>query len=98
MKTLIVSAVFVAALCTPALAQSEATPPNEACQVKPNDTASSQAPATADKRSLTATLEDCNGVLIPPKVGDSEMMEPAPAVGETPIIHPDELPKQNDPI
>jgi hypothetical protein len=44
--------------------------------------------------SLTDTLEDCNGVLKPPVVGDSEISEPPPNVGETPIIRPGDVPAQ----
>ena len=52
--------------------------------------------ATATKRSLTETLDECNGILIPPPTGDEEVTEPAPNVGETPVIRPDEIPEQPD--
>jgi hypothetical protein len=46
--------------------------------------------------SLTETLDDCNGVLTPPAIGDSEISEPPPDAGETPIIRPGEIPQQQD--
>ncbi|OHV81909.1 hypothetical protein [Ensifer sp. LCM 4579] len=47
-----------------------------------------------DPQVLARKLEECNGVLKPPRVGDSELVEPAPDVGRTPVIRPDELPPQ----
>jgi hypothetical protein len=44
--------------------------------------------------TLTEKLDDCDGVLKPPTVGDTEMVEPALDVGRTPVIRPDELPEQ----
>lgn len=62
---------------------------------------SSQArPCLADPDSsgtdttLSEQLDECNGVLVPPKVGDSEFVEPAPDAGEIIIIPPGELPDQ----
>ncbi|WP_342585785.1 hypothetical protein [Sinorhizobium alkalisoli] len=51
------------------------------------------APGT-DERTLSEKLDDCNGVLKPPKVGDTELVEPAPDVGKTRVIRPGELPAQ----
>lgn len=48
----------------------------------------------ADGNSLTETLDECNGVLKPPVVGDEDMVEDAPDMGETPVIEPDDLPDQ----
>lgn len=42
----------------------------------------------------TAVLQRCNGVLKPPPTGDSEMVEPAPHVGTTPVIPPEAVPDQ----
>ena len=61
------------------------------CQAQPQD---QEEGATATIRSLTETLDDCNGVLIPPPTGDTELTEPAPNVGETPVIRPGEIPQQ----
>ncbi|WP_193354432.1 hypothetical protein [Sinorhizobium sojae] len=47
-----------------------------------------------DPQALARKLEECNGVLKPPRVGDPELVEPAPDVGRTPVIRPDELPPQ----
>ncbi|MBX3580640.1 MAG: hypothetical protein KF810_01915 [Rhizobiaceae bacterium] len=53
-------------------------------------------PDAADTVPLAEKLDDCNGVLRPPKVGDSEIVEPAPDVGETPVIRPGEIEPQED--
>ncbi|MBP1853576.1 hypothetical protein [Rhizobium halophytocola] len=50
-----------------------------------------------DEQSLTETLDDCNGVLKPPVVGDHEMVEPAPDTGETPVIKPQDVPADPTP-
>lgn len=47
-----------------------------------------------DPQALARKLEECNGVLKPPRVGDPELVEPAPDIGRTPVIRPDELPPQ----
>ncbi|CDN57823.1 Hypothetical protein RG1141_PA09910 (plasmid) [Neorhizobium galegae bv. officinalis bv. officinalis str. HAMBI 1141] len=45
-------------------------------------------------KSGTEKLSDCNGVLKPPSTGDSDFVEPAPPVGNTPVIRPDEVPQR----
>jgi hypothetical protein len=60
----------------------------EACEANP--------PASQDARrgwdrTLSEKLDACNGVLRPPNTGDREMVRPAPDVGETPVIRPDDL-------
>ncbi len=40
------------------------------------------------------SLEDCNGVLVPPKIGDGDIVEPAPDTGTTPVIPPGAVPTQ----
>jgi hypothetical protein len=39
----------------------------------------------------TGALADCDGVLAPPRIGDAEMVTPAPPVGETPVIRPEDI-------
>ena len=84
---------FALVLSNHALAQTtEGTEENsEKCQAQPQD---QEEGATATTRSLTETLDDCNGVLIPPPTGDEELTEPAPNEGETPVIRPGEIPEQ----
>ena len=86
---------FTVVLTNHALAQTtdEAEGHSEKCQAQPQD---QEEGATATNRSLTETLDDCNGVLIPPPTGDEELTEPAPNVGETPVIRPGEIPEQPD--
>jgi len=47
-----------------------------------------------ERQALAQKLEECNGVLKPPRAGDPDLVEPAPNVGKTPVIRPDELPPQ----
>ncbi|NLR97555.1 hypothetical protein HGP17_12120 [Rhizobium sp. P38BS-XIX] len=50
---------------------------------------------SADRNNNNADkLSDCNGVLKPPTVGDSELEKPAPQVGRTPVIKPGDAPKE----
>lgn len=35
-------------------------------------------------------LAKCDSVIVPPQVGDQEMVEPAPSVGRTPVIKPEQ--------
>jgi hypothetical protein len=42
-------------------------------------------------------LAECGGVLEPPSTGDTEITEPTPNIGETPVIGPGELPDQPRP-
>lgn len=44
--------------------------------------------------SLTDTLQPCNGVLVPPRIGDDGMTAPPPAEGRTPVIRPRDIPDQ----
>ncbi|SMF73109.1 hypothetical protein SAMN02982989_4242 [Xaviernesmea oryzae] len=55
-----------------------------------------EAPETGD-RNLSKKLDDCNGVLKAPGVGDSEMVEPAPDTGRSRVIQPDTLPPDANP-
>ena len=85
-------------LCTVevlAIAQEPRTPQTddegpapEECQIDPEGPGGmdqGEAPTQSDARRL----QRCKGVLIPPPTGDSEMVEPAPETGTTPVIPPD---------
>lgn len=50
--------------------------------------------ADADNKSDTRKLADCNGVLKPPSMGDSDFVMPAPQIGDTPVIPPGEVPQK----
>lgn len=93
-----------ALLATPVLAQGDTAdpraiaPPPEKCRVEPTqlDAATDGAP-TQDSQasaSLTEKLDDCDGVLKPPAVGDGGIAEPAPDEGKTPTVKPEDLPAQ----
>jgi hypothetical protein len=70
--------------------QAEGTNPavdNDRCGVDPG--------VEGNPKSFGDKLDACNGVLKPPRVGDSELVEPTPDVGKTPVIRPGELPEQH---
>ena len=67
--------------------------PSDDCQLPPTDNDTTTAPS-ATGGDLTSTLDNCNGVLRPPAVGDSGIVAPAPSTGETPVIRPETLPEQ----
>jgi hypothetical protein len=80
-----------------------APPPN--CQVDTQQQRGSG--ANADSNQSTSTkppeetnqanaqqLQKCRGMLKPPPVGDSDIVEPTPNTGKTPVIHPDAKPEQ----
>lgn len=48
---------------------------------------------TESRGNRTELLAPCNGVLAPPPVGDSELVEPAPKTGTMPVIRPNDLPQ-----
>lgn len=70
------------ALAGEAIAQSATSP----CVANPDT-------ATSDK-SLAGQLDECNGVLKPPKVGDGEIVEPAPKGGTIIVVPPGSVPDQ----
>jgi hypothetical protein len=74
--------------CTPG-APSSRTAPSTAEGAKPGGTQGSD--------MLTEKLDDCNGVLTPPPVGDGDIVEPAPQAGKMPVITPNDLPKDGNP-
>lgn len=48
-------------------------------------------------RELTEQLNDCRGVLTPPRTGDNEIATPPPKTGTMPVIRPDAVPEQQHP-
>ena len=46
--------------------------------------------------TLTSKLNRCGDVLQPPAQGDTDMVQPAPDVGTTPVIPPSAVPPQRD--
>lgn len=53
---------------------------------------------SGETESLSEQLGRCNGVIRPPKVGDQEIVEPAPEIGTMPVIPPGALPQQNSDV
>lgn len=62
------------------------------CQTGPADPQGEQPDTWAQK------LEKCGGVLIPPRTGDHELVEPAPPTGKTRTIEPRELAPDQGPV
>jgi hypothetical protein len=98
MKTLAMLAGAVVLGAMPAAAQTQQQPPAVSpCQAEPDRNGSAdggtgrQQPPAGD---LTQKLDPCDGVLKPPPTGDGDMTEPAPDLGNMPIIRPGEVPPQ----
>ncbi len=70
------------------------------CQVDPgygSDGAQRDGSGTGEgQNEATArpSLEDCNGVLVPPRIGDPDIVQPSPDAGTTPVIPPGTVPVQ----
>lgn len=85
-KLLILSVWVICPSGVGAFGQKAPTPTANPCSVNPD--------APKAGKSLSDQLDDCNGVLAPPKVGDSEIVEPAPDVGTMRVIPPGALRSQ----
>ncbi|WP_245268454.1 hypothetical protein [Rhizobium leguminosarum] len=87
----------VGLLSASALAQA---PTNQSDRCQAPDRQQNQNMTTAEDNSQPANkpdaekLANCNGVLKPPSTGDSDLVEPAPPVGDTSVIRPDEIPQR----
>jgi len=72
------------------------------CQVTPETWNNEAAPDGAPNGDTTAgqnddaqvALEECNGVLVPPSIGDAEIVAPTPNIGTPPVIPPGAVPEQ----
>ena len=49
------------------------------------------------EKELSEKLDNCDSVLKPPRVGDSEIVEPAPSTGDMPVLKPGDLPVRKKP-
>lgn len=66
---------------------------SDRCRTLPDGGAPDANGNSTDEEAMSETLEDCQGVLKPPRTGDSELIEPAPDIGKTPFIRPHEIPE-----
>lgn len=81
---------------------SELETPGDRCRVELDDRGNNAGldrgagSEGADQRhgATQLSLEDCSGVLVPPKIGDQEIVEPPPNTGTTPVIPPGAVPEQ----
>lgn len=83
-------------LSVPAVAQEngQQKPRGDDCRVLPDQPPAAPGREEAGPDTLSKKLDDCNGVLKPPPTGDSEIAEPPPEGGRTPVIRPEDLPQQ----
>lgn len=89
-----------ALLIFPILAVGDATaqvPSGQKCAAPAEPENGQQPVPENDDRDLSRKLDDCNGVLKAPGVGDSELVEPAPETGRSRVIRPDMLPPDANP-
>ena len=88
--------LVVSLAVTPAMGEmhsNESPAMSDRCRILPDDEAPDANGSSTDEESMSETLEDCQGVLKPPRTGDSELIEPAPDIGKTPFIRPHEIPE-----
>jgi hypothetical protein len=79
--------------------QQEASPPPQDCLAQPSgqDQQPQPVPGGTDPQttqSLTDKLDPCDGVLLPPSVGDQELSQPPPDTGKMHEVKPGDLPGQ----
>lgn len=87
---------MVSLAATPALGEmhsNENPAMSDRCRTLPDGGAPDANGNSTDEEAMSETLEDCQGVLKPPRTGDSELIEPAPDIGKTPFIRPHEIPE-----
>lgn len=94
-KTFMCASVVAATVFAPVEATFAQAQQGEcAVGVPPSGTSPNPNPGSG---TLTEKLDNCNGVLKPPAVGDGEIVEPAPQTGQMPVITPNDLPKDGNP-
>lgn len=83
----ILSAAFLGALLAlgPNIAVAQDQSTSQACEQE-------QLAGREGNKAKTKSeiLAKCDSVIRPPQVGDQEMVEPAPPVGRTPVIKPEQ--------
>lgn len=91
----LLSALSLALAILPLSLQANAQAPPDKC-VAPSQSNQDRDSAD-DHQDLSKKLDDCNGELRPPPIGDTEMVEPAPDTGNSRIIRPGEMPPNTNP-
>ncbi|MBX4906002.1 MULTISPECIES: hypothetical protein [Rhizobium] len=91
----LLSALSLAVAILPLPLQANAQAPPDKC-VAPSQPNQSRGSAD-DHQDLSKKLDECNGELRPPPVGDAEMVEPAPDTGYSRIIRPGDMPPNTNP-
>ncbi|WP_434710387.1 hypothetical protein NMA58_12770 [Rhizobium sp. YTUHZ045] len=91
----LLSALSLALAILPLSLQANAQAPPDKC-VAPSQSNQDRDSAD-DHQDLSKKLDDCNGELRPPPIGDTEMVEPAPDTGNSRIIRPGDMPPNTNP-
>lgn len=89
-------ALLLAAMTAAFLVASEAIAQErqQNCRARPDSETQIPEENTGKSAKDKSKLQECDGILKPPAVGDPELVEPAPDVGRMPVIKPKNLPKQ----
>jgi hypothetical protein len=89
------TALLLASAISPPVTPVEADEAVADCEVAPGRESQREGGESTETDAPSAdTLSDCDGLLHPAPVGDSELVEPAPDAGRTPVIEPEDLPLQ----
>ncbi|ARO24821.1 hypothetical protein CO659_18190 [Rhizobium sp. S9] len=91
----LLSALSLAVAILPLPLQANAQAPPDKCVAPPQPNQGRG--STDDHQDLSKKLDECNGELRPPPVGDAEMVEPAPDTGNSRIIRPGDMPPNTNP-
>lgn len=101
LTSILIPAAAMALLTSPVMAQAADEPMagRDDCVVAPQPGDGLAVPDETpldptDDPTLSETLDPCNGVLEPDRVGDDDITIAPPESGETPVIEPDDLPPQ----
>ena len=90
-----ICAAVLAAIALAASVQAQPIPhanEHQGQRCQPNSTAPG-----SNSENLAEKLDDCNGVLTAPGVGDGDIVEPAPSTGTGRVIDPQTLPPNANP-
>lgn len=74
---------------------AQQTPGDEHCRAPDVENHSSDKQAGPRAEEDASKFSDCGGVLKPPETGDSELEKPAPREGNTPVIPPGSVPRED---
>lgn len=74
---------------------AQQAPDDEHCRAPDVESHSSDKQAAPRAEDGGSKLSDCGGVLKPPETGDNALEKPAPREGNTPVIPPGSVPRED---